>query len=1386
MGRSPTINLIMALTYERDSNLQADQPGTYYPEGTEPVTPEEEIAPTGDIDPVEVQVEETTGQQSSAIKNYRDLGVIKKLPEGPEKTELLNQWSQKYYNKNYEEYSEEYSKKNFFQKWGQHFQKDWSNQTVTGNPLTWGRAPGSMGAGVVDFGIDTVNLLPGSNLPKLPKYEAQSLQGLREVSSLVIPFLILKGKAMGGMKGLHETQAAAKYSPWLYRLGNNRVFANFAKFGLDMGVGSTVDFTNQINKFNDTLATSWKRGNWWGARWIPEAWTSDKLNPDQKHAANIKEGAYLGFYGNVLEGLVRMVGAGRSIFRATEYLSETTGNQKTLNELVTDPLDLKVFDEKNTIADSVARAEAKITREEKALQKYYIQRNTPINEPTVGIHKFDDSLESGILTKSSDGIVGTTKDATQIAGNIDTTFGRLGNTLTEAARKAGLTFDGVNARAVLKSLKDELVKAGRYNIKLPNGKRLPWKDIDSSGKILAEIVSDPTLPRGELDKILNSFKTVTNKVAKLNPTGRKALKQAKLRLLEQWSDINTHKAKGYFVTSEAGQIADLSEAGRIMDGTSATKRLNDQLLDRLELFDIETKISEFEWGGKNQLLQTLNLLTDSGNTKDVIKRLKELDENYVQYIQNILPEAKAFRQTLTDISIHNPEYAKALRLAYELTDGNVNSIKGMNKLIQNQLGMYSKMVVDGTPSIPSYFNRALMTNLFNSMLSAISTPVKAFTGNFGGFISEPISVFYGALREGDNIQMRRAAHMYFGFEDTFQKGLKHMGFIFRKASQSPGELAYLTRDDLALQKLADLEFANEFAEAAAKKGEYGPKAVLTWIEELEAIGRDPTMRFGANAMTGLDGFTEATQKIAHDKGKAFDILLEKYPDGNWTKAEFQEVYENLWQQGWTPDGMISQSAVEWSRREIALNLDTPLTKSLNPLIAKIPALRSLFWFPKTQMNVLDMFGKYGNLSRVKIGTDFAGDYAELLGPFGNKKVTDFTSAEVQSILAKRGMDMSGDPLAKLNHLRYKTRGRVAMGNIAVFSAGLLAVRDRIRGNGHWDRQVQKTRYNQNWKKKTIQGLDGNWYSYEFLGPLADWLALTVDIFDNFDSMSYARMEKLEKKLGFILSASLTDQSLLGDMEPLLGILSGNKSDLTRWSAQMTNTLFPLGGFRNELGKNLTGMLREVQQDDFGEQIRNRNAWLDPFNAGGALGAVYDWVTGKQIKVAEGGLIPRFRNNMTPLKIYPKQTPEGQFLIEIEFDGSPYFNVSGGGVKYTSVEKAELASRVGKDGYFNKELKRIMKEAEKLKYTFPDGKTIKGYVNITRYARRFGITSEELDDFGGIKKDIKYQLQLAKESIEQDLSTRDRVLIEEDKKRTNVILQQQGDIEGILELNSTNP
>ena len=48
------------------------------------------------------------------------------------------------------------------------------------NPLNWANYPAAAGAGYTDFLIDTVNLIPGVNVPKLPKYESESLQGVRQ------------------------------------------------------------------------------------------------------------------------------------------------------------------------------------------------------------------------------------------------------------------------------------------------------------------------------------------------------------------------------------------------------------------------------------------------------------------------------------------------------------------------------------------------------------------------------------------------------------------------------------------------------------------------------------------------------------------------------------------------------------------------------------------------------------------------------------------------------------------------------------------------------------------------------------------------------------------------------------------------------------------------------------------------------------------------------------------------------------------------------------------------------------------------------------------------------------------------------------------------------
>jgi len=1245
----------------------------------------------------------------------------------------------------------------------------------------------AIAAGTVDFfQRDVPNLfLQGKNkIPSfIPKFESEGAQSLRNVSSLIVPFFILKGKGMQAGAKVHS----AKVAPiWLQRLGNNPAFSRFSKVGLDLGVGGAVDYTAQTSQDDDTLATSWKRGKWWGHSFIPESWTSDNLAPDGKRRANVLEGIRLGFYTSVAEGAFKLARAGTSIKKTTKYLAANSQNQGKLNKYVDDPLDTQIFDD-DPVTDNLLRQEAKYDREVKKLTAYHNVLTENPSGPTVGIHKIKNQSEAGIIPRSSDGIIGAAKDQTLISKNLGTVNGRLSNLLSDAARKFGLNSDAVTERAILKNLRKNLLDIGEYDVNLPNGKRLSWKEIDREGKILAEVIADPTLPKNDLVRILNNFKETVNGVKKLNPVGYKAVSKAMIRYLDDWADINMHKARAYLLTSEAGQISDLSEGMRYIDGSEGITRANEQLLDRLELFELETSISDFEWKSRNKAFESFKQAIESGDQKSLLRKLDLLNENYNEKLTDIISKSKEFRATLADIQVNNPEFAKSLRLAYELSDGNVQTIKGINRTIENMLGTYSKAVVDGAPEIPSIFNRAVMTNIFNSMLSAVGTPIRALQGNFGGFISEPVSVLYGALREGDTIAMRRASHMYFGIADTFQLALPYAGRIFRKASMNPDEVQHLFRNDLAIQKARNMEFAQEFARAASEKGEYGAQTILNLVEELEALGRNPVLRFGPNAMTGLDGLTEATQKIAQDKGQAFDELLKRFPDGNWTKEDFRKTFKKIWDKNWTEDGLINQKSVEYAKREIALNLDTPLVRNLNPILKRFPVLRSIFWFPTTQMNALDMFGKYGNFSRVKIGTDFTGEYSELLGPYGQKKITDFRPDEIRQILAKRGMDMTGDVLSKINHLRYKIRGRVAIGNTAIIGAGLMVSQDRIRGNGHWDRQIQKTRLSQGWKPLTYKGLDGNWHSYEWLGPLAKWMGLVVDGFDNFDSMSTTTLEKFEKKMAFVLGAAITDDSFLSNLEPVFSILSGNPAARNRWLVTMTNAAFPGAGFRNELGKNMYGMLREVEQEDIGQLMRNRNNWLDSVDPEGAQPAVIDWVTGRPVPQGMGSWFGRVKNTMTGFKTYPGQTPQGQFLIDIEFDSIPHFTVSSGGVQYTVKQKEELGNLMGKDGFFKKQLAYIMNYAEKLTYTDQNtNKTYTGYVNIMRYFREMGLTGEEFDDYGGVKSRLDSALGTAKRRVELQLSDADEIRAEESDIYRKEQAVKRGDSLSVFELIQPTP
>ena len=1228
------------------------------------------------------------------------------------------------------------------------------------------RAPG---VGMNDFITDSINLIPGVNFRKDKKFESDVAEGVRNVSGLILPMLMTRRLALKGGASLHASKVAP---PKVQALGNSPLFKWFSELGIDLGAGTLVDSIAQQNYKDDNLAAVLKETwpNFWS--WIPDSWaTQAGDSPDIKRNKNVMEGMRLGFISGIAEGITKIVRSGRSLERVGEWIPDPKA-ERNVKDAVTDGLSETKYSD-NPVEDVILRNEARLEKELNLLGEVKAASGADLNKPQLGIHNLFDETESGLRLKDVDGIVGASVDAVQIQKNIDSTYGRLGNPITQAALKFGITPEGLSGRSLVTNLAEQLRQVGKYSRKLPSGKVITSQNIDQAGLHLAEVLENPRMTAGSAKQILDEFKTVSTELDTkvLNKQGLEGVKQSLTFYMNELANINVEKAKAYLTTSLAGQASDISEASRLISGAPAVRHVQDLILDRIHYLMVEKDLATYQARTKRVQLKALKKATEAGDPQLVQEVLDgSLDSNQTA-LEDIIASTNDFIQQLRGIANERPDFVKPLMLAYELTDGNIQSLHALNKYVQNNLGVFSKAFVDLNPEIPSIMNQALLSTIYNSMLSAFGTPLKAAVGNFGGLIGRPMATLYGVLREGDLTLARRAFHQYTGFSDTFQKGLQHLSLVYRKVSTDPSAVSYIVREDIAFQKAQNLKILNSFAEAADAQGEFGASTLLSIHEQWEALAEHPWLRFGANAMTALDGFSRAVNMNAEAKGLAFDKLFEAGEE--ITGDSLRKISDEIYNKSFDANGMIKNEAVEYVNSEIALNLDSELVRGFNNILKYAPMLRTFFWFPKTSMNMLDMFRKWSPLDGAHAGHKFAGDYAEFVG----KPLDQYNQAEIQNLLLKKGEPIDGDWMTRFKMKRAEIRGRVAIGSMAIMSGGVMFAQGRLRGNGHWDPQRQRTRRQLNWEPKTYQGWDGKWYSYEFLGPLGDWLALVSDVGDNFDNITTAKSEQLFKKLSFVLGASLTNRSILSNMEPLNDVLAGNPAAAQRWASTLVNSMLPMAGLRNELGKLLAPGLREVNQDFF-ELLRNRNNWMDVTDIEKALPNKYSWVSGKKVKYPENWFA-RVSNIWNPWKVVDNPTAEEQFLIDIEYNQIPHFTVSSKGVELNKEQQSELYSLIGEQGYFNYELKKIMRDAERL--THPEYGT--GFTNILRKVRRGEIPSSvlETEKFAQIYHRITLALNQAKRLAEASISNKEQLIEQQYRKSIIEQAHKGADIDTLLQL-----
>jgi len=1144
-------------------------------------------------------------------------------------------------------------------------------------------------AGVVDFAVDSINTIgnivlrdPGVtiddsgnfhykqgavNIPKLPKFESKVAQATREISSVVAPNIFLAGKALGSARALNAANISRQGLGW--QLGSDKAFQWFASTGLTAGIGAGVDYVSEASTDDNlagTLKKSWPRTY----SWISDDWaTLDSDSPDVKRNKNINEGIFAGLFSDFLQGAAKLFKVRQGIKEVTKWIPE---NEKAKNAKIwtEDPEDFLSDDPvENTVLSSAKRRTEAL--DETGAYNYSIS-NGELNEPLFGLHEAYDAVESGTRSTDPKGVVGASVDAVRIDKNIDTVYGRLGSVMTEGAIKFS-NKAGDAGLAVIKGLKETLIEAGEYGYRTDGGRYISHKEVMASGdKIAADLLE---MDVSEMKRMLRNLsgKDIDTGLSELNSEAYAGVMKAIGEYTKEFANMDHFRAAGYVATSTAGQISDMAQASRLADSVSAVSRAQEQVLDRIEfLMQVKGQTSYV----RGRSLNMLNLWKRKFDPKKAKEAVQNTKKDTIDKLKEISEEASDTIATLRAVKEQRPEMLGPLMLAYDITDGNVSSMTKLNQYVRNTTGTVSKMFFDNNPDLESVWLQGVWSNIYNSVLSSISTPLKATFSNIALMIERPIATYAGAMLSGDGATLRKAHYMYtVGIGETLGRSFNHMSQVFKRASADPASVGYIMRDDIVRKNDDKIALLNTFAEAAEQRGESAPKAMMVQVEAMNDLAEHPLLRFSANAMTAFDGFTRSFIANIEARGRAYDTLMNA--GDKVTPKRVRAMARNTYGQMFDESGMITDEAVDYASREIAMNLDAPGLRSLNGLIARYPIVKPFMMFPKTSMSMIAF-----TRSHTPLGL-FVRDVDTFSTPYARQ-----SKENVRSLLEARGVPYSPETAeAAYNTIAAELKGRRAIGTLSVLGAGALFTGDRLRGNGLYDKEKQKVRREAGWQPRTYKGLDGKWYSYENLGAISDWLAFTADVMDHFDTLDEPSLELMLNKSAHVLAANLTNKSFLAGLEPMNDVLAGNPAALSRWGASFLSGLVPGSGFRNEFARLMTPQLKEMEQD-FLQLLANRNPFFKD-----QLPDVYDWIDGG--KVGEPtNFFQRAWNTYSPfMKQSDSLSEEKQFLIDIEFDARPTLSTNGKGVELTPEMRSQVTNEMGKNGGFKKAIREVMNTPE---------------------------------------------------------------------------------------------
>ena len=316
----------------------------------------------------------------------------------------------------------------------------------------WSEANMAVGAGAVDYVIDTANMF-GLKIPKYQKFETDYAESVREISSFVVPNLLI---GAGATRLGQLTNAKVGWG-----IGQSKLMQLIGKTGVDVGTGVLVDFTNTNTEEGDNLSGFLKKSFPKTFEWISDdIATLDRDSPDLKRKKSIYEGVGLGMFTALFEaaGVMAKGVLGRN--SVTSYIPESESGAALIKQI-------------NEAADNGDLPEDAFTQAVKSTEDALdeigaeqLSRAVDLDQPMVGVNANFAIGEEGARSVDRGGVIGASVDAVRIQQNLNTRYGRLGSIITEAAKKFGLQADNLTKRQVVKKKTDTIKRAeiGRAHV----------------------------------------------------------------------------------------------------------------------------------------------------------------------------------------------------------------------------------------------------------------------------------------------------------------------------------------------------------------------------------------------------------------------------------------------------------------------------------------------------------------------------------------------------------------------------------------------------------------------------------------------------------------------------------------------------------------------------------------------------------------------------------------------------------------------------------------------------------------------------------------------------------------------------------------------------------